>query len=77
MGMQKDNPNAIHTETRKMRIQMVENTVKERDVMKKKLLALTMLQFNTSRRTTLEYINVLIDAEIINEKDGILSWIQR
>ena len=42
---------------------------------KKAVVANVMLKHGTSRRTVLEYVNCLIDAEKIEECDGLLQVI--
>lgn len=47
--------------------------IQKKKQLKKKIIALVQLKFGTSRRTALEYVNVLIDAEKITEVEGILQ----
>ncbi|MCK5563500.1 hypothetical protein KAI30_04940 [Candidatus Bathyarchaeota archaeon] len=47
--------------------------VRAEPVTKKYAIAQIMLKYGTSRRTTLEYINCLIDAEKIEEVEGLLQ----
>lgn len=41
---------------------------------KEKLVAMLMDEFNCSRRTCLEYLNMLINIEKVEETEGVLTW---
>ena len=64
-----------HEETRKTRINKVFNSVKKcgkKGANKEKLIAILGVEDGVSRRTALDYINNLILAEFITEKEGLL-----
>ena len=55
------------------KINEIFEAIKRRPHLKSKAIAIHMLKYGTSRRTTLEYVNVLIDAEKIQEVEGLLQ----